>query len=222
MIEGRGVFDRIAGLLLGFDYSHPLRVGVDGIDAAGKTRFVANLVRILSPSGREVLAISLDGFHNPREVRYRQGALSPLGYYQDSFDLQGFREYVLDPLGPGGDCQYRSAIFDHKTDSHLFTPIITASSDAILLCDGIFLHRPELVDAWDFTIYLDIPFEVSLQRALLRDLELLGSADVIRTRYQERYIPAQVSYIESCQPQRIATVLIDNRNPMAPEILPTQ
>lgn len=219
MIEGKGVFDRIAGLLLGFEYSHPLRVGVDGIDAAGKTHFVAGLAEILSPSGREILAISLDGFHNPREVRYRQGSLSPMGYYQDSFDIQAFREYVLDPLGPGGDCQYRSAIFDHHTDSHLHTPIKIASLDAILLCDGIFLQRPELVDAWDFTIYLDIPFDVSLQRALLRDLDLMGSADVIRTRYHERYIPAQVGYIESCQPQMMATVLIDNRNPEAPQIL---
>ena len=213
--------ETIAGMLLELQLPHPLRVGVDGIDAAGKTHFVNQLARVLAPSGRQILQISLDGFHNPRRVRYARGKLSPAGYYQDSFDLGAFRKFVLDPLGPGGDLLYRTAVFDHRTDSPLQLPDQKAASDAILLCDGIFLHRPELVEAWDFTIFLDIPFELSLERALIRDLELLGSAEAVAEHYRQRYIPAQISYLETCHPRESAAVLVDNTDPLSPRILRT-
>ena len=76
---------------------------------------------------------------------------------------------LLDPLGPGGTRRYRRAVFSYRTDSEVTLPFETADEDAILLFDGVFLHRPELLSYWDISIFLDAPFEVTIPRAAARD-----------------------------------------------------
>ena len=70
---------------------HPLRVAIDGVDAAGKTTLADELAEPVRALGRPVIRASVDDFHNPRAVRYRMGDDSPEGYFQDSFDLATIR-----------------------------------------------------------------------------------------------------------------------------------
>jgi hypothetical protein len=93
-----------------------------------------------SGSGRPVIRSSVDGFHNPRELRYRRGRGSPEGFYLDSHDYAALRIHLLDPLGPGGS----SAIFDHVSDSRAPLQMRAASPGVALILDGLFLHRQEL------------------------------------------------------------------------------
>lgn len=88
---------------------HPRRVAVDGITAAGKTTFADLLATAVSAAGMPVIRVSMDGFHNPRAVRYRQGRGSADGYYEDAYDLAAVRRVLLDPLGPNGDWWYSRA-----------------------------------------------------------------------------------------------------------------
>ena len=41
--------------------------------------------------GRPVIRASVDGFHNPRDHRYRRGRDSPEGYFHDSCDHAGLK-----------------------------------------------------------------------------------------------------------------------------------
>lgn len=188
----------------------PVRVAVDGIDAAGKTTLATALAGALAERGRTVIQASVDGFHRPREERYRQGPDSARGYYEDSFDYHALRTNLLLPLGPGGSRRYRRAVFDYRTDSPLDLPFATAPDDAILILDGIFLLRPELVDLWDFRIFVDVGFDIALQRALIRDRDLFGSEEAIRERYLRRYFPAQRLYLESARPTERADAIVGN------------
>src|SRR5712691_8489252 len=63
-----------------------MRVGVDGVDGAGKTHFADELAELLKASGRSAIRASVDGFHNPKAVRYRRGRGSPEGFFHDSYD----------------------------------------------------------------------------------------------------------------------------------------
>jgi uridine kinase len=45
---------------------------------------------------------------------------------------------------------------------------MTASADAVLLLDGVFLLRPELIDRWDLSIFVSAAFEQILDRARIR------------------------------------------------------
>src|SRR5919198_4461184 len=76
---------------------HPVRVAIDGVDAAGKTTLADELAADLRRRGREVVRASMDDVHRPRAERYRRGELSPDGYYHDSFDYDALRETMLGP-----------------------------------------------------------------------------------------------------------------------------
>jgi uridine kinase len=199
--------------------THPLRVAIDGVDASGKTTLADDLVPALEASSRAVIRASVDGFHHPKSVRYRRGRGSPEGYFLDSFDYEAVAANLLHPLGPDGARKFKTAIFDVRTDAPLSPACEIAPDDAILLFDGVFLHRDELREFWDLSIFVDVTFETALGRAEKRDAVLLGSRDQARALYLERYIPGQRLYLAACAPRRRATIVVNNDRPDEPEIL---
>ncbi|HZU87536.1 MAG TPA: hypothetical protein VFF78_08640 [Anaerolineaceae bacterium] len=209
----------LAEQLAGLRLSHPLRVALDGIDAAGKTSLADELAKVLLQFDRPVIRATMDGFHCPRIVRYRRGAESPEGYFFDSFDYPQLRSALLDPLGPSGDRRYRTAVFDFRQDISLEKPAQIADPQGILLFDGIFLSRPELAGGWDFNIFIEISFETSLARAMRRDLDLFGDPEAVRRRYLLRYFPAQEMYLASCNPRGKANVVVVNNDLAQPELI---
>src|SRR5262249_6373078 len=160
---------------------------------------------------------SADGFHNPRELRYRRGRTSPEGFYFDSYDYAALRRYLLDPLGPGGSGVYRSAVFDHVTDSPVPVQTRVAPPGAALILDGLFLHREELRGMWDFSIFLDAPFEITIPRGAARGPGWGGSPDPTAPS-NRRYIEGQQIYLRQDQPQARANVVIDYSDLTAPVV----
>jgi uridine kinase len=215
----RTLIERLSHNITHIERPHPMRVAIDGIDNAGKTTLAAKLEKELKIHGRCVIHASMDGFHRPRNERYRRGTFSPEGYLYDSFDLDALKKHLLEPLGPGGDLHYLEATFDFRRDMPVTKFLQKARPDAILLFDGVFLLRPELNSYWDFRIFLRISFETSMQRAVLRDKELFGSAEETKQRYVTRYIPGQKLYLKKVEPEKRAGVVIDNNDPMNPLIL---
>ncbi|HSN68247.1 MAG TPA: uridine kinase [Thermoanaerobaculia bacterium] len=198
--------------------NHPLRVSIDGVDAAGKTALADELASVLRDRGKDVVRASLDGFHNPRVVRHQRGPESPEGYYLDSFDYGALVRHVLAPLGPGGSRRYRSAVFDFRTDTPVDVPCETARHDAILLFDGVFLQRPEIRAHWDYRIFVAASFETTVRRAMERDQHLFGEAEKVRRRYEARYVPGQRLYLASCDPEANADAVVGNDDPDAPTL----
>ena len=47
---------------------HPLRIGIDGASASGKSTFANQLVEPLRKLGRTVIRASIDGFHNSDSI----------------------------------------------------------------------------------------------------------------------------------------------------------
>ncbi|GMA16330.1 uridine kinase [Deinococcus metallilatus] len=194
-----------------------LRVAVDGVDGAGKTTFADELAEVLRERDRTVIRASVDGFHAPRAVRYRLGRTSPEGFYRDSYDYPGLRAALLDPLGPGGSRRYRTAIFDHATDAPVETPERVAAEGSILILDGLFLHRSELRDVWDDSVFLHVAFAVSVPRGAARGPGY-GSPD-LQAESNRRYVEGNRLYFREAQPQRYAGVVVDNNDLEAPFIV---
>jgi uridine kinase len=171
------IVEEIATFIGRYKREHILRVAVDGVDGVGKTTFADKLGGAVERIGRPVIRSSVDGFHNPRELRYRRGRTSPEGFYLDSYDYSALRMHLLDPLGPGGSGVYCSAVFDRVSDSPVPLQTRLASPGAALILDGLFLRRQELHDTWDFSIFLDAPFEVTIPRGAVRGSGWGGSPD---------------------------------------------
>ena len=213
------VYHQLAEIILGVHRAHPARVAIDGIDAAGKTTLADRLVRYLEPSGRPIIRASIDGYHNPKRVRYRRGRESATGYFYDSFNLEAVRSELLDPLGPHGDRRYLPQIFDYETDSVVDAPLKPAAPNAILLFDGVFLCQPALLDCWDLVIFLKISFETGLARGVERNRLPAGEESGIRRMYRVRYHGGQRIYLQSCSPLDRADVVVDNEDFNNPKIV---
>src|SRR3989338_649644 len=188
----------------------PLLVGIDGVDASGKTTLADSLADYLKSRKIVVIQASIDGFHNPKSIRYQKGRNSPEGYYKDSFNNQAIINNLLAPLGDNGKLQYKKAIFDFKTDSEVVLPVETANKDSILIMDGVFLFRPELVNYWDLKIFVEADFKITVSRASKRDGYYLGSEQEILDKYNQRYVPGQKLYFQEAQPQETADIIIEN------------
>jgi uridine kinase len=207
---------RLAEAIESVTTAHPVRVAVDGPPAAGKTTLADELALVLRNRGREVVRASIESFLLPRAQRYRRGEDSPEGCSHDSFDFDALHGVLLDPLGPDGDRGFQQAVYDRDTDTALSPPVTTAAADDVLLFDGVFLLRPELIDRWDLRIFVSAEFEATVARARVRDLEPLGSAARVEQRFRNRYLPSQQHYFDTVRPTDLADIVVHNDEPERP------
>lgn len=217
------LFKHLSEAILGYQKELPVLVGVDGVDASGKTTLANKLAACLEQSNRQIIRASIDGFHNPIVVRYRQGRESPSGYYQDSFNHKLIIEKLLKPLCVG-NLKFKERVFDYRIDEEVNVPSKKAEKDAILIMDGVFLFRPELICYWDIKIFLDVGFDVTVPRAVRRAKvreSLIGSEQGIIDIYNCRYVPGQKLYFQEASPQEKADILVNNNNYDNPLIVRT-
>ena len=184
----------------------PAVIAVDGVDGAGKTTFASRLASAIESAGRPAVIVHEDDFLAPREVRYRLGRESPEGYFRDSYDLAALLDHVLDPLRPGGDRRVRRRVFDHRTDSPVAAPVEEVPVDAVVIVEGMFLHRDELVTRWDWSVFLEVPFTETVRRMARRD----GSPPDPEHPSMRRYVEGQRIYLAACHPRERATVVLDS------------
>lgn len=219
-MKRQALITHLADVILHLQKRAPLLVGIDGVDASGKTTLANELAEELKQSDREIIRASIDGFHNPKHIRYGKGKNSPEGYYEDSFNIEALCQVLLDPLR-SGTRRYQTAIFDYRIDSAVSVPVQLSKENSILLMEGIFLFRPELVKYWDVKIFLDVPFTITVQRAIKRAAERahIGNEQEIIDAYQKRYIPGQEIYFAQAHPKEQANIIIDNSDVENPVLL---
>jgi uridine kinase len=210
------LIERLLALIQTVTVMHPLRVAVDGPPAAGKTTLADELGDALRAQGRYVIRASIESFLFPRAQRYRRGELSAAANYHDNFDYDALRRILLDPLGPGGDRGFQRAVYDNQTDSAVSEPITVAPVDAVLIFEGVFLMRPELIDRWDLRIFVSVAFEEIVARARIRDAARYGTPDDVERRFRSRYLPSQQFYLDTVRPTDRADILVRNDEPERP------
>lgn len=185
--------------------NRPFVVGITGIDSSGKTMFTESLAKFLISKNRQVQVISLDDFHNPRQVRY-SGRNQAENYYRRSFNIQNIIENLLIPARQKGEHSVTLTLLDLLTDKYEIKKEYSFKPETIILFEGVFLFRKELAEYIDLKVFLEIPFDESKKRAKARDPE------AVLNKYDRKYLPAQARYLKEYPPQEIADMIIDNAN----------
>ena len=143
------------------------------------------------------------------------GSAFSAALFEDSFNYELLKKYLLDPLTLNGSKAYRTEAFDYKLDESVDVPVRRADVPSLLIFDGIFLHRPELASYWDYSIFLDISKHESVRRCIER-AQLAGVSYDPADPAHQRYVVGQEIYIKQCDPASHATRVINNEQLESP------
>ncbi|KOP80969.1 uridine kinase [Lysinibacillus sp. FJAT-14745] len=210
---------KVADHILDLQLYHPTRVAISGITASGKTTLANELAEELRRRKKEVVRTSIDNFHNPRAIRYRQGKDSAIGYYEDAHDYQAFKEKLLIPLGENGNRQYQTLSFDLEKDEYVNPEQQLAKDDTIFIVDGTFLLKKELVHFFDYKIFVQTDFEIARKRGAERETSAFGSYEKAEEMFLNRYHAASSLYFKEHNPQENADIVVNNNDVGSPYFL---
>lgn len=188
-------------------------VAVDGIGASGKTTLSQLLADRLGTS-TPVVVVHGDAFFTDVSVRRARGRYSPEGFWSDTYDLPEFERCALVPLR-SGERRFRPASFDLDAGVARLAEPVPADADAVVIVEGAFLHRDELAAYWDYSIFLDVPFDVAAQRMQTR----AGAAEPLDEPLLSRWFGAQRLYFRAARPWTRASIALDNRSTDGPRVI---
>jgi uridine kinase len=187
---------------------HPVRVGIDGFCASGKTTVANALAARMERTGRQIIRASTDDFQNPPDIRWQLGSLSPEGFARFQIDFSALKRLLLDPLGLGGSRRFRTACYDVHSSRPTLSDERTAAPSAVLLLDGLFLHSPHLAGCFDLTVFLAVDFQTCLSRALARNQECISNLSELEQLYRQKYLPGFELYRQECRPEQHASFVL--------------
>ena len=193
-------------------------IGINGVDAAGKTTFASNLARKLETTGHKVVVINLDDFLNERKVRYKDKN-EIKSYINYAFDLKKLEREILRPLKENKRVETLVRVLDLERDK-FFTKEYKIEKESVILVEGVLLFRPTIAKYFDLKIFIDITNQEVIRRVVLRDGYLFK--DKIEERYEQKYIPVQELYKEEYNPRQISDIVIDNEDYNNPFIKQTR
>jgi uridine kinase len=187
-------------------------VGISGVDCAGKSSLAEALRDRLTAAGLPVVLVEGDELTRPTRERYA-GPDQGLAYYRDSFDYRDVFERLLPAVRGSFHGELKLGVTDWERDGWM-TRTLALAPAAVVIVEGCFLFAQDGARQFDLSVWLDLPLDEILPRALRRprDLERMGGPEGVRSRYRERYVPGQRLHLERDRPQEQADLVLDARD----------
>jgi uridine kinase len=180
---------------------HPTHIGIAGCSGSGKTTLAREL------------ATALDATLFPLDLYYRDLSQFPLDQrdkrnfdHPDSLESELIIEHVR-ALAQGHTIQ--RPVYDFATHSRVpntFEPITPTN---FVLVEGILaLHYPELYPLFHFSVYVDAPNDICLNRRIYRDMRERGRTEAsVREQFAATAKPMADLYVLPSQARASMTVL---------------
>ena len=143
------IMEELVALITSLAARAPLTmVAIEGPSGAGKSTLSRTLHGLLP--GSQV--VDLEFFYSDVGVDPPDG-LSPEECYEQHVDWRALDAQVLRPLRRGEPGRYR--MYDWIAEKR--TDWVDVKPEGIVLVDGLYSMRPELMDVYDLTVYVDTP-----------------------------------------------------------------
>jgi len=162
-------------------------IAVDGLTGSGTGPFADELAEAFRRSGAQVVRASIDAF----QVASPEGDTAASRFYAEAYDYDAFKDQLARPFRR----EKPFALTPRGKPKNL-------EGDAVLIVDGVFLLRPELIGSWSSTVVLFVPADDAFARAGL-------DASSVRAR-------AEHLYLDRVQPRVKAIANVDNTDPEHP------
>ena len=165
-------------------------VGINGIDCSGKTTFSKSLSKDFTHHKIENDHLDIDNFNNP------------------AIENETYKAFVSGSWDEENLNRYYELIIN-------YSDVIRAVSESkkkysIVILEGIFIYKPQLVDLFDLKIYLDVDISLGRKRfakrwSLKRDKRPF---DI----YDEIWMLSHIRYESEVHPKRISDLVLDIDN----------
>ena len=178
----------------------PMVVGIAGCSGSGKTTLARELAR-----EHEATLFPLDLYYRdlsqfPLDERHMQNFDHP-----DSLESELFVEHIRE-LGEGR--AILRPVYDFSRHTRVIGKFETVEPTPFLIVEGILaLHFAELWPMYDFSIYVDAPNEICLNRRIYRDMRERGrTEESVREQFEAAVKPMAEKYVLPSQTRASITV----------------
>ena len=208
------LYKKIETAIKNIENTRPI-IGINGVDASGKTIFTKELKKYLCSRGHQVTIIHIDDFHNPKKIRY-QLRDQVESYIKYAFNLDSLENELLKPLQKNEVIKKELMHLDLNSNDYNIKKKYKIKKDHIILLEGVLLYRKPMVKYINYKIFLDIDFDTMVRRAISRDN---GNPKDIITSYKIKRIPIQKKYFKEYKPIKISNIVINNNDYNYPKII---
>lgn len=182
-------------------------VGISGIDASGKGYITGFLQKELEKRNYKVANINVDPWQNPIPIRLQEEDPAE-NFYKNVFRWDNFFKQLIVPLRTNRHIYLQTSLI--RTDGDFYYSFIYDFNDIdILLIEGIFLFKQELLNYYDWKIWIDCSFETGIYRAIERNSEKLSREQLIHD-YNTYYYPAQIYHFQRDDPKDVSNIIYCN------------
>jgi uridine kinase len=170
--------------------TRPVLVGIDGLGGAGKT----TLADSIAEARPDVQVIHGDDFYGPEERDWRSWTARQ--GYQRYFDHERLSAELLEPLRHGRPARFRRYDWGEKTLGEW----VDVAPHGLVVVEGVYLLRPQLRQAWDLSVFVEVPRHVRGARLAARGQDDAG--------WIERWMAAEDYYEQVHDPAGAADLVV--------------
>ena len=169
-------------------------VGINGIDCSGKTTFAKSVSKYFTHHKIENDHLDIDNFNNP------------------AIESETYKAFVSGSWGEEDLNKYYELIIN-------YSDAIRAVSESqkkypLVILEGIFIYKPQLVNLFDLKIYLDI--DISLGRKRFKKRRSLKQDKRPFEIYDEIWMLSHIRYESEVDPKQIGDLVIDYNDESKP------
>ena len=162
-------------------------IGINGIDCSGKTTFAKLVSKYFTHYKIENVCLDIDNFNNP------------------AIESETYKAFVSDSWDEEDLNKYYELIINFSDATRAVSE--SKKKYSVVILEGIFIYKPQLVDIFDLKIYLDIDISLGRKRfAKRRSIERDKRPFDI---YDEIWMLSHLRYESEVHPKRISDLVID-------------
>jgi uridine kinase len=158
-------------------------VAIDGMPGGGKS----TLLKHFQKNMNNIQIIRMDDFYNP---------------LQERDDWEKLKKEALEPLRKNKIAKYK--IYDWQKSK--IVDSIPILPNGIIFVEGICSMKRDLINFYDYKVWVDCPPEVGLKRALKRD------KNYKKDLWINKWIPETIDYIKKEKPYLKADVIVNYKD----------
>lgn len=174
-----------------------LVIGIDGGGGAGKTTFATKLASLL-----DATIIHLDDLYKSTKDRVNEKQNAAINI---DFDWERIEKEIFLPIKNNSLISYSH--YDWNQDK--ITHTVDVPQDKPIIIEGGYSLQPKFFSDYDFTIWIETPEELRLERAMVRDGEHM------RPQWENTWLPADKRYKDIHNIHQKVDLLVDKSNDLA-------